>query len=313
MMRRIGALVLAALGAAALFSVCGEAAAKELALSFDDAPLPDSDLMTGDARAEAIISGLAEAGVPRVVFFANPGRPTPNGESRLRRYAAAGHFLANHSLTHPNLDDLTAEDYLANVAAADAQLRGLPHYRHWFRYPYLSEGATAEKRDAVRAGLRRLHLKNGYVTINTWDWRLAALLDEAAGRGDHVDMEAMRALYIETVVQAADTYDAIAVRFLHRSPRHVILLHENDLAALYIGDLVAALRADGWTIISPDRAYSDRIARREPDTFWLGQGRVAALARIAGANDDDLRAPREGYEILDGLFAARVLGRVSPP
>jgi peptidoglycan-N-acetylglucosamine deacetylase len=309
-MRGLKALVWTILaGVLGMLAFAGPVAARELALSFDDAPLPDSALMTGEARAEAIMAGLAAAEVSHVVFFANPGRETPGGEARLRAYASAGHFIANHSLTHPNLDDLSADDYVANAAAAEALLRPLPNYRPWFRYPFLSEGATEEKRDAVRAGLARLGLKNGYVTINTWDWRLAGLLDEAAARGAHVDMRAMRGLYIETVVEAADRYEAIAKRFLHRSPRHVLLLHENDLAALYIADLVAALRADGWRIISPERAYRDRIARREPDTMWLGQGRVAALAHIAGASEADLASPNESREALDALFAARVLTR----
>jgi hypothetical protein len=34
----------------------------------------------------------------------------------------------------------------------------------------------------------------------------------------------------------------------------MMLLHETDLAALYIGDLVRALRRAGWTVVSADAA-----------------------------------------------------------
>ncbi len=283
------------------------ALAREIALSFDDAPMPASALMTGDARAEAIIAGLRRARAPRVVFFANPGRDTPGGMARLARYARAGHLIANHTATHPNLDEVSAETFLADAGRANSELRGLRNYRPWFRFPYLNEGATEAKRDAVRTGLKRLRLKAGYVTVNTWDWRLAALLNEALVQDRHPDMEAMGALYVETMVGAADFYDDLARRYLGASPRHVMLLHENDLAALYSDDLVAALRADGWTVISPERAYRDRIATRDPDTIWLNQGRVAALARIAGARYEETVGPRENHDVLIGLFNARVL------
>ena len=45
-----------------------------------------------------------------------------------------------------------------------------------------------------------------------------------------------------------------------------------------LAPLVSALRADGWHIVPTVEAYEDPIAARDPDTLWLGQGRVAALA-----------------------------------
>jgi len=93
-----------------------------------------------------------------------------------------------------------------------------------------------------------------------------------------VDYERLRAAYVELLVAGVEWYDGIAREALGRSPAHVLLLHENDLAALFIADLVAALRAKGWKIVSADEAYADPIAREEPKTLVLGQGRVVALA-----------------------------------
>jgi len=39
-----------------------------------------------------------------------------------------------------------------------------------------------------------------------------------------------------------------------------MLLHETDIAALWIGDLVKALEERGWTVVSADEAYADRFA-----------------------------------------------------
>jgi hypothetical protein len=67
----------------------------------------------------------------------------------------------------------------------------------------------------------------------------------------------------------------------------VLRLHETDLNALFIPDVVAALQADGWEIVTIDEAYADPIAEMEPDTVYLGGGRVAALA-AAAADPDSL-------------------------
>ena len=101
----------------------------------------------------------------------------------------------------------------------------------------------------------------------------------------------------------------MARRTLGRSPRHVLLLHENDLAALFIGDLVTELRARGWTIISATEAFADPIAELEPDTLFLGQGRIAALAHEAGMAPDSLVSPTEDEDYLARRFNAEVLGR----
>jgi peptidoglycan-N-acetylglucosamine deacetylase len=67
-------------------------------------------------------------------------------------------------------------------------------------------------------------------------------------------------------VEAADFYDGLARQTIGRSPAHVILLHETDMAAMFIGDLVAALRKDGWEIITADKAYRDPIGKVVYDT-----------------------------------------------
>jgi peptidoglycan/xylan/chitin deacetylase (PgdA/CDA1 family) len=287
----------------------GGAGAREIALSFDDAPRPGSVLLSGPERARRLIAALADSDVEQAVFFANTVRMDAEGEQRLRAYGAAGHLIGNHSAHHLHLRDLTPEAFLADVAEADRGLRPLPGFRPWFRFPFLDEGDTPVKRDAVRVGLEAMGYAQGYVTIDTYDWYLDNLAREAAGRGDQMDMAALGALYVEAITASADFHDRLAERYIHRSPRHILLLHENDLAALFIDDLVAALRRDGWTIATAETAYDDPIAAMPPDTMLLGQGRVAALAYAAGAPRADVFAPYEEESELDAMFAARVLHR----
>ncbi|MFM9865468.1 MAG: polysaccharide deacetylase family protein [Micropepsaceae bacterium] len=264
------------------------ALAREIAITFDDAPTNDSAYMTGDERTSRLIAAVKAAGIEQAAFFCITRGRTAAELTRLTAYATAGHIIANHSNTHPNLRALTAEDYLADIAAADVTLKGMQNFRPWFRFPFLSEGDTRQKRDAVRAGLRAMNYTQGYVTVDNYDWYLNALANNAKKAGQSIDEAALRNVYVEVLIEAIEFYDGIAIKTLGRSPRHVLLLHENDLAVLFIGDLTAALRKRGWTIVTPEAAYADPIAQIEPDTLFLGQGRVAAIAHTKAVKPADL-------------------------
>lgn len=294
-------------------------AQKRIALTFDDVPRQAGAFMTPDQRTEALIAALRRAGVRQAAFFVNPEHfdndDGANGRAHIRAYVAAGHVIANHSYSHPHLSALTARAYLANIDRAQAWLGRQRGDRMWFRFPFLDEGGRDKaKRDAVRRGLKARHLKNGYVTVDGADWNMEANTVLAMRARKPIDMAALRDLYVETMVGAADSDNALAVKTLGRSPAHVILLHETDLAALFIEDVVKALRADGWEIVTADEAYADPIAAQaatvDPPS---SQGTLTeALAWVKG-----LPAPR-WYEranerVANALFAERVLHEKPAP
>ncbi|WP_448657949.1 polysaccharide deacetylase family protein [Sphingomonas sp. CJ99] len=286
---------------------------KRIAITFDDAPRDRGAFLTPDERTERLIEGLKAAGVEQAAFFVNPGfLENPDGqggEARLAAYVASGHVLANHSFSHPALTDLSAADYLANIDRAEAWLKQQPGHRPWFRFPFLNEGrADKAKRDAVRVGLRERGLTNGYVTADASDWNLEGLTISAKRAGKPMDMDALRDLYVRMHVDAAETYDRIARETLGRSPAHVMLMHETDLAALFIPDLVAALQAKGWTIITADAAYADPIA---PLAMTVDVPSAQGTLTEALAWEKGMAPPRwyEGNstEIANRWFAEQVL------
>jgi len=233
---------------------------------------------------------------------------TGNGAANIARYVASGHVIANHSFAHQRLSGMTAEEYLADLDRAETWLKGRPGYRAWFRFPFLDEGGKDKaKRDAVRAGLERRGLANGYVTAEASDWNIEGLAIAAKKAGKTIDMKALRDLYVESHVEAAEYYDALAVKVLGRSPAHVMLLHETDIAALFVDDLVAALRAKGWEIVTADAAYADPVRLLRPDTPFAQGTLTEALAWEKG-----LPAPRwyerNDLKIANPLFRRRVLG-----
>lgn len=310
-------LALLVLCFAASAAAAPKAEPKRIALSFDDVPRQPGAFLTPDQRTQGILSGLAAAGVKQAVFFVTTGnldKPEgKGGEERIMMYSGAGHVIANHSHGHRRLSQISAGDYLEDVDRAAAWLRNRPGNRPWFRFPFLDEGrADKAKRDAVRAGLAQRGLANGYVTVDGADWNMESLTVAASKAGKHMNMKALRALYVDTMVGAADFYDGLARRTLGRSPAHMLLLHETDLAALFLPELVAALRKDGWEIITADEAYADPIARASPDTPSAQGTRTEAMAWEKG-----LPTPRwyerENVKVANALFAERVLKESPAP
>lgn len=282
---------------------------RTISLTFDDATRSDGPMFDGEERTERLINELAKAGVEEAMFFVttrNVERVGDSGPKRLRRYTDAGHVLANHSHSHQWYRRTEIDDYIADLDVAMERLAVYDNVRPFYRFPFLDEGGTIEKRDAFRAALKARGLRNGYVTVDTYDWYLVSLAGEAIKSGVEFDLKDLRDLYVDVLVTSTEFYDAMAQETLGRSPHHVLLLHENDLAALFIGDLVAELERRGFSIISATEAFTDPIADHEPDTLFLGQGRIAAMAREAGREAVDLISPTEDEEYLRQRFEAEV-------
>ncbi len=269
------------------------------------------DLQEARKRGAPIITfnPLRERGLET---FVNPGSlaDDPDGADRLTDYVVAGHVLADHSYSHPALSKLTAAAYLADVDRAEGWLKGREGYRAWFRYPFLDEGGTDKaKRDAVRAGLKARGLRNGYVTVDGSDWQLESMTIAAKAAGHRMDMAKLRRFYVDQMMQGVEAHYANAQKvFGAKQPIHVMLMHETDIAALFIEDFVKALKAKGWTIVTADAAYADPLGRTIPDPASANgtlTGQIAQARGIGGLTWPALANAKAAQ----AAFDAQVLGK----
>ena len=307
-LRAILALLAAACLAACATAAPDSAVPKRIALTFDDVPRHAGAFLTEEERTTRLIDGLERAGVEQAAFFVTTGNleQTTGGADRIARYVAAGHVLANHTHSHRHLSEVSAEEYLADIDRAAAWLAQHEANRPWMRYPYLDEGRDDRaKREAVRAGLAARGVSNGIVTIDASDWHYDDLAAKAKAAGKPIDMDALGALWVESHVEAAEFYDDLARRALGRSPAHVMLLHEADVTALYLADLVAALKARGWEIVTADEAFADPLARMLPEVP-SAQGTITEMV----AWERGLPAPRWYERNSEALATAEFERRV---
>lgn len=256
---------------------------KEIAITFDDSPRKADGYFNGPTRAKQLIKELKNHQVRQVAFFSNSKKLDPEGIQRLHAYSKAGHIIANHTHSHPDFNKVTLHEYSQNFLLADSKLNQFKNFKKLFRFPYLREGDNVQKRDGMKAMLKKHGYLNAYITLNNYDWYIENMFQSAIKKGVLIDFERMRQFYVQVMMESIEYYDEMAKTHLGRSPKHILLLHEMDISALYVGDLIDELRRRGWKIISPEEAYTDEIARYQPQRlFRYNPGRIGEIARDKG-------------------------------
>ncbi|WP_413664148.1 polysaccharide deacetylase family protein [Microbulbifer sp. CNSA002] len=201
----------------------------------------------------------------------------------MHRYDKAAHIIGNHTHSHPNFLETGLSTYQADFLQAHQLLQQFDNFKPYFRFPYLREGETVEKRDGIRGLLQENNYQNAYITLNNYDWYIEELFQTAVRDGKPVDMERLSNFYVDVLIASIKYYDDLAIKYLGRSPKHVILLHEMDITALFIGDLAQRLRQEDWEIISLEEAYKDPIAKYQlTQPIKYNPGRIGEIALAKG-------------------------------
>jgi len=257
--------------------------AKEIAITFDDSPRAAQGYFDGPTRASKLIKALKQHDVEQVAFFSVSKKLDEEGKERLTTYSEAGHIIANHTHSHPDINKLSFQEYKNDFIMADSLLNHYENFRKWLRYPYLREGDTVEKRDGMRALLKEKGYINAYITLNNYDWYIETLFQKAVKDKVEIDYDALRQFYVSVMMESIQYYEQMAVKHLGRSPKQVLLLHEMDISALFIGDLVDELRKQDWSIITPEQAYTDSIAAYKAEKLMkFNPGRIGEIAKNKG-------------------------------
>ncbi len=269
-----------------LFLLTGALQAQQVALTFDDGPRTrTTPKLTALERNQALLDHLAKVGVPAALFVTlNNGADTPDGLALLKAWGAAGHRIGNHTLSHPDLNaaGTTLAAYQQELLTCDGVISQVPGYRPWFRFTFLREGNTPEKREGMRTFLKAKGWRNAYVTLDTSDWRLDERLEQVLTKDPKTDLAPIREAYVAHVKQRATAYRDLSRRLLGRDIPQVMLMHHNLLNALFLGDVMAMLRREGWTFVDPEKAFEDPVYQLQPERPAPGQSLLLSLACTRG-------------------------------
>lgn len=260
--------------------------AQSVAFTFDDGPrLAATPRLSPAERNGALLAALAKHRVKAALFVTlNNGANEPAGLAFARAWGEAGHALGNHTVTHLDLNakDTTLKQYEDEVLACDRVIRPLPGFKPWFRFTFLREGDTPEKRDGIRAFLKAQGYLNAYVSLDTSDWRLDAALVSVLSQHPDADLKPFRAAYLAHLRQRAEAYRDLSRRLFGRDVPQVLLLHHNLINALFLDDALQQFKDLGWTFTTPEAAYQDFVYSLVPQRPSPGQSLLISAARSLG-------------------------------
>ncbi|MFP2906029.1 polysaccharide deacetylase family protein [Pyxidicoccus sp. 3LFB2] len=279
--------------------------AQSVAFTFDDGPsLEETPRMTAAQRNQALLSALARHKAKAALMVTvNRGANQPEGLALARAWGEAGHVIGNHTMSHPDLHKSTLAQYQQEILDCDRLIATLPGYTKWFRFTYLREGDTPEKRDGMRTFLKEQDYRNAYVSLDTSDWRLNSKLVEVLKKNPKADVTPIKAAYLAHVRQRALAYRELSHKLQGRDIPQVILLHHNLINAMWLDEVIAQFKQMGWAITTPQAAFNDPIYQLQPERNVAGQSLLLSMARTLGLGKF------EGWERLvdDGEFEIEAL------
>jgi peptidoglycan-N-acetylglucosamine deacetylase len=254
-----------------IIALAPSASPQQVAMTVDDlpshGPLPPG--MTRVDIATSILGALRQANAPKVYGFVNAKKLElhPEEIEVLNLWRKAGFPLGNHTYAHLSLNDTSAVQFDQNIAADEVTLKSLMDHQnwHWFRYPYLWEGDTLEKRRAVRQYLKDHKYHIAQVTLDFEDYLWNAPYTRCAEKNDAASIEWLKSSYLSTAAEYVGLGQQMAKLVYGRDIRHVLLLHIGAFDALMLPQLLDFMKKQGFKFVTLAEAEKDPAYKVDPD------------------------------------------------
>ena len=304
-MTKLPFAVLGFLALSAGLPACAQGAAPQIAFTFDDlpahGPLPPG--MARPAVVASILETLKRERMPPVYGFVNGFRvgQFPYQVHILQAWQAAGEPLGSHTWSHPELDKLSAANYEANIAKNEPLLREVdPHGDwHWFRYPFLEEGNTVAKREAVREWLTSHGYRIAEVSMDFQDYLWNEPYARCEARHDTASIQQLHDTYLSTADEYIRVYRELAQRLYGHDVPYVLLMHVGAFDAHMLPELIALFRQRGFTFVTLEDALRDPVYRADP-----------AVPTPGGATFNEMVAAVRHIPVPDGAEPDKLLARL---
>ena len=285
--------------------VWAQQAAPRIAFTFDDLPA-HGPLPPGVARpavTASILATLKRENMPPVYGFVNGFRVAqfPYQLHILQAWRAAGNPLGNHTWSHPELDKLSAAQYEANIAKNEPLLRAVESHGdwHWFRYPFLEEGNTVAKRDAIRGWLEAHNYRVAEVSMDFQDYLWNEPYARCMAHHDAASIQQLHDSYLATAAEYIRVYRELAQRLYGHDVPYVLLMHVGAFDAHMLPELIALFRERGFAFITLEDALKDPVYRADPQVPTPG-----------GATFNEMVAAVRHIPVPDGQEPEKLLDRL---
>ena len=292
---------------------------RPLLVSVDDLPFATARLHPDPAERERITRSLLDVlkkhRVPAVGLVI--GGNIEGDRRLLDLWLDAGYELGNHSHGHLNYTRTGAEEYVADVELGRRELAEALGGRgkvRFFRFPFLREGDTEAKLDAMRAYLAGSGQRNLPVTIDTQDWSYEEPWVEARKKGDERALARIGEEYQQALQLEVRTYESLGDKLFGRPVPQILLLHANEVGAAQWDRLFTWLEEHGYRFAGADEVLADpafdrphryvshfgsslwdRLAAEQGAEKALEEVRELIRTQVEAWNRGDLEAFTSGY------------------
>lgn len=269
-------------------------AQKVISITIDD-PDINNEIVTWQEINIKILKTLSKNKLKAALFVCGMRIDNKEGEKLLNQWDKENHLICNHSYSHSyfNSKKNAAEDFIKDFEKCDTLIDKFTNYTKLFRYPYLKEGNSRAKIDSMRFALLDKNYKVGHVSIDASDWFIDSKIIEQLKVNPKVDLAPYKDYYIKHILERANYYDSLAKNVINKQVKHTLLLHHSLLNALFLNDIIVALKNDGWEFIAAKEAYKDTVYNQKPTIIPCGESLIWQLVKQIDTNSVSLRYPGE--------------------
>lgn len=231
---------------------------KEIAITIDDLPLVASQMNTpgnqqrSRERFANIIDAFKKYNVPATGFVI-AGAIEKGQWDFLEQFRKAGLMLGNHTYSHWNLNQMSAEKYIADIDRADKILAPIMTDPKYFRYPYLAEGNKNNKQK-VYDYLAAHHYIIAPVTIDSKDFEFNERAYKVPFHSRESYIRKMKDSYLAYIWKQTLLAEK---RSEGKGGKQILLIHANILNSYLLGDILEMYKKNGYKFISLTEALKN--------------------------------------------------------
>ena len=245
----------------------------EVAITIDD--LPENGLLppnvTRPIIASKIIHTLKKHHLQGVYGFLNaqPLEKNPEEIDILYQWVNSGQYLGNHGYSHLDLATTNPDEYIADIKKNEPLLSQLMTNQnfYYYRYPFLAEGETEEKRTAVRDYLSANNYQIAHVTVDFFEYEWNSPYVRCLNQDNKKAIEWLRKNYIIQAENALIIGEALSQMLYQREIKHILLIHINAFTAEMLDELLTTYENHGVKFISLEDALNDEAYRLNPNVI----------------------------------------------
>lgn len=272
-------------------SKSGKKADKQICITFDELPAAQSFTdVDRDAVTYLLLETMKKHEVTAAGFVV--GNQIEGSFDVLGSWLNNGHVLGNMTYSSQDLHELGIEQFIVDIQACgdalETMLEGFGQKKRYFRYPFLHYGTSAEAKKQVKLYLDAHDYIVAHATIVIEDYLYNLSLEKMGKFPDSAEFDGLLNEYVNHVLDEIERMEMVSKNVLGRSCRHILRLKANRLNAVFLDEMLTAIKDMGYTFISLEKALEDDLYEA-PEAYFGPRG-ISYIEMIEFSDPDHIPA-----------------------